>query len=49
MNTQSEGGAKTRSKNVALGQNDVKQLIEDALASLSKQIVDLPSKDLFRV
>ena len=33
---------------MALGQNDVKQLIEDAVASLSKQIVDLPSKDFIQ-
>ena len=41
-------GTKTRSKNVALGQNDVKQLIEDALAPLCSQIVNLPSKDFIQ-
>ena len=29
---------------MALGQSDMKQLIEDALAPLCKQIVNLPSK-----
>ena len=41
-------GTKTLSKNVALGQNDVKQLIEDALAPLCSQIVKLPSKEFIQ-
>jgi len=48
MTTLSAGGAKSRSKKMALGQNDVKQLIGDALASLSKKIVHLPSKDFIQ-
>ena len=47
MTTPAEGTT-TRSKNVPLGRIEVKQLIEEALAPLSKQIVNLPSKDFIQ-
>ena len=47
MTTPTEGTT-TRSKNVPLGRIEVKQLIEEALAPLSKQIVNLSSKDFIQ-
>ena len=48
MSNQAEGGTTTRSKNVPLGRIEVKELIEDALATISKQIVNLPSKEFIQ-
>ena len=48
MSTQAEGGTTTRSKNVPLGRIEVKELIEDALATISKQIVNLPSREFIQ-